>query len=114
MEENKNIQAETVGEEQLEEVAGGIFGTSDVCYFKQKFAEKDNPIALYVHTKEINGKRYAECYSSCLGGLNYCSCHGTDRCIDKWHVIEGSGLEWRLSPAGKYNHSHSSKNIRVV
>ena len=100
MEENKNLQAETIGEEQLEDVAGGIWGTSDLCYFEVQRARGCEQLTF----KELNGSRYVKCKSDCIGGLNRCQCYRTDRCIGKWHLITQRDSLYYPSPIGEYNH----------
>jgi hypothetical protein len=108
MEENKNQQGETLNEEQLEDVAGGIFGISLKCYFEPQ---------VPTESKVENGKVFAKCKSNCFGGLaglEYCNCHGRDaECVDKWHVVEHlAGDIWVPSPRNLRNHSGERKAVR--
>ena len=106
MDENKNLQAETVGEEQLEDVTGGNDDDKNSnCFF-----ESDNPP---VHKVEA-GVVKVKCKSRCnKGAINNCGCHGTTRCIDKWHIaVHFAGEIWLPSPTNKNNHSGERKAIR--
>ena len=110
MEENKNPQAETIGEEQLEEVAGGYPGKknnrSSDCYF-----EPENP----PRHKIENGEVWVKCKSIC--GLILCNCHGATHCIDKWHIVEHATAgvangNWIAYPKGERNHGEGRKLIK--
>jgi len=108
MEENKNLQAETVGEEQLEEVAGGNCEDKYKCYF-----EPENP----PDHKVEHGLVWVKCKSSCHPPFNTCHCHNTIRCFDRWHVVEHAtpGLvngNWTASPRAKFNHGEGRKWIK--
>jgi len=71
--ENKNNTP--VSEENLENVAGGLFGVHG-CWFK--------PTGK---VRTVDSKTEAECAARCFE-LAFCVCHGKDHCVDKWHAID--------------------------
>ena len=110
MEENKNPQAETLSEEQLNEVAGGNDTNEGDCYF-----EPENPPI----PKNENGMVWVKCKSRCNGALwvKWCQCHKTERCINKWHIVEQANPgvadgNWYATPKGQFNHNEGRKLIK--
>jgi len=88
----KNSGGELTGE-QLENIAGGgtSAGKKYVCWFR--------PTGKL---KITDSNTWLECDHDCwlfMGG--YCSCHGKDHCIGKYHRIEEDGI---LAPRTDRNH----------
>ena len=109
MEENKEVlksKNKELGEDQLEEVAGG--GTVDNCWF-----EPEQPIKY----SKANGAVYVKCKSRCSDFHNWCSCHNTMYCVDRWHMAEQDGAKkdkWYPLPRNMYNHIDSRKVIEPL
>ena len=107
MDENKNPQAETLNEEQLEEVAGG--STDNPCYF-----EPENPP---VHKVE-DGLVRVKCKSTCVAPFTKtCRCHTRVHCINRWHIVEPAnpGIKdgtWYAMPRNERNHDEARKIIK--
>ena len=98
---NENNEAKKVGEEELEQVAGGS-GDGEKCFFYPKgldasFYEKQGADPSYVWLKcTYSG-------AGCWG----CACHGRPHCVDCWHKVEAS-TDARLLPRSFANHGLKS------
>ena len=105
MSENKNQQAEIVGEEQLEDITGGFFGHNSNCFFEPEVPTR---------RRIVNNRVFVKCKSNCFGGFNNCRCHGSSaQCSDQWHVVERrDGDTWVPSKKDERNHSDERKVIR--
>ena len=86
--ENKNNTP--VSEENLENVAGGLFLATTGCWFK--------PTGK---VRTVGSKMEAECAKECWS-LGYCYCHGKDHCVDRWHTIDPDSR--LLAPLDLYIH----------
>ena len=112
MEQNKNkLQGEApeeIPEGTLEEVTGGTgFINGRNCFF-----EPTNPVKY-----EIRGRGLcALCKSICQGIIEIsCSCRGTNRCVDRWHIIEQLSLSTYIaSPPKEFNHGEQRKWVNGV
>ena len=96
---------EEVSEGELEGAAGGgLFGSSDKCYF-----EPHMPLEMYT----LNGSPWVKCKSRCHGVVS-CSCNNTRICKSRFHMAEkhpsipGAGIP---SPFLDNNHMDSRKTI---
>ena len=105
MEKNKNVIENEINEEELEDVAGGDVGVLSAdgsCWF-----EPEQPVQHKISNINI----YVRCKSRCL---SYCQCNNTERCVDRWHIIERvTGNIWAPSPIEKYNHKGTRKAIII-
>ena len=97
-----------INEAQLENVSGGfpppeLEGRDKNCYFEP---------ARPFEWRQSGDKVQARCKSQCQGFLTFCSCHGTARCVDRWHdITESSYGQWTPSPRHGYNHSDPRKQL---
>jgi len=89
--------------DELDGVTGGT-DTGANCWFE--------PQVPTVITGE-GDRRRVRCKSTCNAR---CSCHGTNYCIDRMHLIENTAPEARElwpAPRGRNNHSENRKRILV-
>jgi len=88
MNENKTNTAEVVGEEQLEDIAGGTAETMSggTCHFTWKNGNiKNVTFGNGLHERRI------ECGSKPVA-CPWCSCHGKNECYDRWHLVYHDGI----------------------
>ena len=109
-----NNEAKQINEEELEQVSGGTtiegdgpsYTQDSNCYFEPAWSDE--------FKSNGPGQYRAKCKSTCLAILvgKICRCHGTARCVDRWHMIElTQGGVWRPWPSGDYNHSEPRKAL---
>ena len=106
MEENKN-ETNVIGEENLEEVAGGTGLLGRDCYFKPEYP--------FEHRKS-HGAIWVLCRSSCYVGTE-CSCRGSVYCEGKWHMMDQDTSDpkvWYAKPRNSYNHSAKDKVVQPL
>ena len=108
-ENNKSI----VGEEDLDTVAGGgkrpppIDPKDKECYFY--------PGSPVQHNGKQDGVLKVKCSQMTCGGFvsSTCACHGTNRCVNKWHIMEYVGGDiWSPSIINENHHRKSDKAVR--
>ena len=94
-------------EGQLKDAAGGIVGSpSEHCFFEPEVPYK----------KRWYGD---ECYIACkkaCSAIEYCKCHGTVRCIERYHKMhrplnDSAGPVYPF-PEGSFNHNQGSKLVQ--
>jgi len=94
----ENEAAQTVGESELEAVAGGGL-------IPCTFTHADSP----TH-KTVNGVVWAKCNTRCL----LCACRWTDICVDRWHKMEHFiDNIWVPSPRSDSGHDAPKLAIRI-
>ena len=101
---------EILNEEQLDEVAGGIFARN--CFF-----EPENPPTHKVENGEVRVRCKSVCHAPHPVVRISCSCNRKHECVDRWHIIEqanpGSGTgNWYAKPKDYYNHNENRKLIK--
>ena len=109
-EEKKKNEPEEIEEEELEEVAGGIWGRDSRCYF-----EPEVPYVWY----RGEGTEYiwVKCKMDCYGFiLACCSCHGSgSECSNRHHKMQyTSGGRWRGYPINSMNHNEAGKVVHGI
>ena len=76
-EDIKNKKSGELGEEELENVAGGGgFDTDSKCWFHPRG-----------RSRVIDGNTWLECDGSCRILWEDCACRHTAFCVDKWHWV---------------------------
>ena len=99
---NTKQQPEALGEEELEDVAGGS-NRSQICLFKP-----EKPVVF----KDEHGAVKVKCNADCnavFSGYNdeRCRCFGTVYCTGRWHIVEQvSPGVWYPMPRGQFKHDN--------
>jgi len=114
---NKDIKAnnneaeaiKNVGETELNDVAGGTEAGETEARALCRFVPE-----MPTQHKREGGKVWVLCSSGC-GFSGHCKCHGSPRCVNRWHEMEmiAEGL-WAPYPLLEYNHSKGDKAVRDI
>ena len=95
--------AKNIGESELESVTGGN-DDKRKCFFVPEKPTK--------HTYGGDARLRVKCSSSC-GIPGSCVCEHTDRCINRFHLMERLvGEIYVPKPVDKYNHERGDKAVR--